>query len=207
MTTDHTSTAGDTSTAGHTDTAAPLRLAVIIGSTRDGRAGPAIARWFVTHTQQRDDFETDVIDLLDVELPVRHPAEPTPGVAAWAARIARADAFVVVTPEYNHGVPGGLKHAIDQLTEEWYAKPVGFVSYGGIAQGLHSVEQLRLVFAQLHAVTLRDAVSINIFDGGVDEHGWVRDGGAGGAAKVLLDKLEWWAASLRTARTVRPYAA
>lgn len=205
MTTDHT---GHMDLASHSDTTDPLRLAVIIGSTREGRAGPAIARWFVTHTQQRDDFETDVIDLLDIPLPVRHPAEPTPEVADWGARIARADAFVVVTPEYNHGVPGNLKHAIDQLTEQWYAKPVGFVSYGGIAQGLHSVEQLRVVFAQLHAVTMRDAVSINIFDGGVDEHGWVRDsGGAGGAAKVLLDKLEWWAASLRTARAARPYTA
>ena len=194
----------------HTSTSAsrdPLRVAVIIGSTRQGRAGAAITRWFLTQAQHRDDFDIDVIDLLDVALPARHPEGPTPELAAYGARLDRADAFVVVTPEYNHGIPASLKHAIDCARREWYAKPVGFVSYGGIAQGLRAVEQLRLVFAELHAVTLRDGVSINIFDGGVDDNGWVRDtGSAGNAAKTLLDQLEWWATALRDARTARPYA-
>lgn len=194
----------------HTSTSASrdrLRVAVIIGSTRQGRAGAAIARWFLTQAQQRDDLDIDVIDLLDVVLPARHPEGPTPELAAYGARLDRADAFVVVTPEYNHGIPASLKHAIDCAQREWYAKPVGFVSYGGIAQGLRAVEQLRLVFAELHAVTLRDGVSINIFDGGVDDNGWVRDtGSAGNAAKTLLDQLEWWAIALRDARTARPYA-
>lgn len=184
-----------------------LRVAVIIGSTRQGRAGAAIARWFLTQAQQRDDLDIDVIDLLDVVLPARHPEDLTPELAAYGARLDRADAFVVVTPEYNHGIPASLKHAIDCAQREWYAKPVGFVSYGGIAQGLRAVEQLRLVFAELHAVTLRDGVSINIFDGGVDDNGWVRDtGSAGNAAKTLLDQLAWWATALRDARTARPYA-
>lgn len=194
----------------HTSTFASrdrLRVAVIIGSTREGRAGAAIARWFLTQAQQRDDLDLDVIDLLDVVLPVRHPEEPTPELAAYRARLDRADAFVVVTPEYNHGIPASLKHAIDCAQREWNAKPVGFVSYGGIAQGLRAVEQLRLVFAELHAVTMRDGVSINIFDGGVDDNGWVRDTcRAGNAAKTLLDQLEWWATALRDARTAAPYA-
>lgn len=129
-------------------------------------------------------------------------------MAAFGARIGRADAIVVVTPEYNQGIPATLKHTIDQLQNEWYAKPVGFVSYGGIARGLRAVEQLRLVFAALHAPTLRDGVSVNLFDGSVDEHGWVRDvgGGAGKAAMTLLDELAWWATALRTARGDCPYA-
>lgn len=184
----------------------PLRVAVIIGSTRDGRAGGSIARWFHTHAAQRTDLDIDMIDLLDVELPVRHPQDTTPELAAWASRIGRADAFVIVTPEYNRSIPASLKHAIDLVHSEWAAKPVGFVSYGGVAQGLRAVEQLRLVFAELHATTVRDGVSINIFDGGVDDNGWVLDSnGAGQAAKRLLDQLEWWASALRTARAARPY--
>lgn len=207
MTADQQPTASAPATA--TATASDrLRVAVVIGSTREGRAGTAVARWFTTHARQRDAFELDVADLADVPLPSRHPEGATPELAAWSARIDRADAFVIVTPEYNHGYPASLKHAIDLAEREWFAKPVGFVSYGGVGQGLRAVEQLRLVFAELHAVTLRDAVSVNLFDGGVDEHGWVQEHtGAGGAAKTLLDRLEWWAGALRAARDAEPYAA
>lgn len=189
------------------DHTAPLRVAVIIGSTRQGRAGAAIARWFLTHAEQRAEFEIDVVDLLDIDLPVRHCDEPTPAVAAFGTRIDRADAVVVVTPEYNHGIPGALKHAIDQLLKEWCAKPVGFVSYGGIGRGLRSVEQLRLVFSALNAPSLHNSVSINLFDGSIDEHGWVRDAGGGAekAVMTLLDELAWWATALRTARADSPY--
>jgi NAD(P)H-dependent FMN reductase len=189
-----------------TDTDRPLRLAVLIGSTREGRAGAAIARWFVTHANQHAGFEVDVLDLLDVPLPPRLPENSTPEQEAWAARIDRADAFVVVTPEYNHSFPASLKQAIDCAYEEWFAKPVGFVSYGGVARGLRAVEQLRGVFSELHVVTQRDGVSIGL-DDGVDDTGWVCDPAAGRAAKVLLDQLEWWGHALRTARAERPYVA
>ncbi|GAA5172295.1 NAD(P)H-dependent oxidoreductase [Pseudonocardia eucalypti] len=185
----------------------PIKVAVIIGSTREGRAGATIARWFLTQAQQRADIDLDVIDLVDESLPVHHPAEVTAATAAYTRRIDQADAFVVVTPEYNHSYPAALKHAIDLVHAEWFAKPVGFVSYGGMAQGLRAVEHLRGVFAELHAVTMRDGVSVNLFDGGVDDNGWVRDSaGAGRAAKTMLDQLTWWAHALRDARAVRPYA-
>lgn len=83
----------------------PLRLAVIIGSTREGRAGASIARWFASHAEPLADFDVDVIDLLDVPLPDRVPEEPTPDQLAWLARVDRADAYVIVTPEYNHSFP------------------------------------------------------------------------------------------------------
>jgi NAD(P)H-dependent FMN reductase len=189
-----------------TTTDRPLRLAVLIGSTREGRAGAAIARWFLTHAARHAGFEVDVLDLLDVPLPARLTEDATHEQKEWAARIAATDAYVVVTPEYNHSFPAALKHAIDCAYEEWFAKPVGFVSYGGLGRGLRAVEQLRLVFAELHASTVRDGVSINL-DDGVDATGWVCDAAAGRAAKSMLDQLEWWGRTLRAGRTERPYTA
>ena len=113
----------------------------------------------------------------------------------------RADAFVVVTPEYNHSFPASLKQAIDLAHEEWRRKPVGFVSYGGLAGGLRSVEHLRQVFAELHATTIRDTVSFhavwNSFDSDDRPSDPVR---AHKAATIMLDDLSWWAGALRTAR-------
>jgi NAD(P)H-dependent FMN reductase len=130
----------------------PLRLAVIIGSTRPGRLGGPIAGWFAGQARLRDDMEVDVIDLIDVDLPSAFPRHLSPGLVAFVERIGRADAFVVVTPEYNHGYPACLKQAIDLPRREWRTKPVGFVSYGGMSGGLRAVEQLRLVFAELEAI-------------------------------------------------------
>lgn len=186
----------------------PLHLALIVGSTREGRFGATVGRWFAAEARRRPDIELEVLDLADVDLPAVHPRSATPAVDAFAERIDRADAFVVVTPEYNHGYPASLKHAIDLVHDEWQAKPVGFVSYGGISGGLRAVEQLRQVFAELHATTVRDSVVFpmvwNLFD---DDGRPYAPEGCSAAAKVMLDQLAWWAAALRTARTERPYAA
>ena len=186
---------------------APLQLAVIVGSTREGRFGPVVARWFVNQAATRDDMELDVIDIADADLPAVFPSRRVPTVTAYADRIDRADAFVVVTPEYNHGYPASLKQAID-LAGGWKAKPVGFVSYGGMAGGLRAVEQLRQVFAELHAVTVRDTVSFHDFWRRFDESGEPLDAaGCNAAAKVMLDQLAWWGRALADARARRPYAA
>jgi NAD(P)H-dependent FMN reductase len=185
----------------------PLRLEIIIGSTREGRFGHVVAAWFVTQARQRDDMAIDVIDLADVDLPSVYPRRPGPAVEELIERIDGADAFVVVTPEYNHGYPASLKQAIDLAQREWGAKPVGFVSYGGMGGGLRAVEQLRQVFAELHAVTVRDTVSFHMAHGLFDESGEPREpSGCNGAAKAMLDQLAWWALALRDARTARPYA-
>ncbi|MGH8903738.1 MAG: NADPH-dependent FMN reductase [Egibacteraceae bacterium] len=179
----------------------PLRLAVIVGSTRQGRFGGVVAAWFVAQARQRDEWALDVIDLAEVELPMVYPRWPGPAVQAFVERIDRADAFAVVTPEYNHGYPASLKQAIDLSHDRWRAKPVGFVSYGGMAGGLRAVEQLRQVFAELHAVTVRDTVSFHRAHERFDESGEPRDpAGCNVAAKTMLDQLAWWAAALRTAR-------
>src|SRR5689334_20020364 len=142
-----------------------LRLAVIVGSTRDGRFGPVVASWFAGLARQREDLAVSVVDLADTPLPAHLSGRPTPEDAALLAaltpKLAEADAFVVVTPEYNHSYPAPLKNAIDWHFTQWQAKPVGFVSYGGVSGGLRAVEHLRQVFAELHAVTVRDTVSFH----------------------------------------------
>ncbi|TJZ73246.1 NAD(P)H-dependent oxidoreductase [Rhodococcus oryzae] len=187
----------------------PLRLVVITGSTRDGRFGPTVTSWFTGLASSVSAMDLDVVDLADIELPVAHPAwgaQPSASVAALGARLDVADAFVVVTPEYNHSFPAVLKNAIDLFREEWRAKPVGFVSYGGQGGGLRAVEQLRLVFAELHATSVRDSVSFHgaasVFDGGRP----VDPAISHSAGANMLEQLEWWGSALRSAREARPYA-
>ncbi|MEU5690240.1 NAD(P)H-dependent oxidoreductase [Actinosynnema sp. NPDC020468] len=186
-----------------------LKLAIIVGSTREGRFGPVPARWIADRAGRRDDLAVDVLDLADLDLPdVLRPlgAEPAPEVALVSPRLADAEAFLVVTPEYNHSFPAPLKSAIDWHYTQWRAKPVGFVSYGGMGGGLRAVEQLRQVFAELHAVTVRDVVSFHGAWTRFDEDGEPVDAaGADAAAKVLLDQLVWWGTALRDARAQRPY--
>jgi len=179
-------------------TSNPIQLAIIIGSTREGRFAPVVANWFAAQTTQRDDLIVDVIDL----------AEPGLTASAMARRVEQAEAFVVITPEYNHSFPAPLKNAIDWHSKEWRAKPVGFVSYGGISGGLRAVEQLRQVFAELHAVTVQRAVSFHGAWAYFDEQGQPKDPERyARAAKAMLDQLVWWARALRAARAERPYVA
>ncbi|MDV6011314.1 NAD(P)H-dependent oxidoreductase [Haloechinothrix sp. LS1_15] len=196
------STPTETSTATR-----PLRIGVIIGSTRHGRAGKPIADWFTGQAAAHPDIDIDLIDLAEVELPVVIPdfdvAEIPDEVTALGRRLAAADGFVVITPEYNHAYPAALKNAIDWFHEEWNAKPVAFISYGGMGQGIRAVEQLRQVFAELHATTTRDGVSINLDH--TDERGWPSSPGVDGAAKLMLDQLVWWSRALRAARATHPY--
>ncbi|GAA0450253.1 NADPH-dependent FMN reductase [Streptomyces stramineus] len=193
----------------------PYRLAVIIASNREGRFGPTVAKWFTAQVAERGDIEFDVVDLAEHPLPVSLSSDPGPEDAAALAtitpRLAEADAFVVLTPEYNHSYPATLKNLIDWHYTQWQAKPVAFVSYGGLSGGLRAVEHLRPVFAELHAVTIRETVSFHSPWGKFDDEGVHLDEAAGtaasGAAKTLLDQLGWWAVSLREARAKRPYGA
>jgi NAD(P)H-dependent FMN reductase len=192
----------------------PLRLAVIIGSVRQGRFGPTVGAWFAGHARRRPDVDVDVVDLAAVALPLAMPAfGAPPGPEALDAlrdlspRLAAADAFVVVTPEYNHSFPAALKNAVDWHREQWRAKPVGFVSYGGLSGGLRAVEALRLVFAELHATTVRDTVSFHDARSRFGADGLpLEPDGCGKAADVMLDQLAWWAHALRDARAAAAYA-
>ncbi|RBQ13895.1 NADPH-dependent FMN reductase [Spongiactinospora rosea] len=184
-----------------------FRLAVIIGSVREGRFGPTVANWFIGQVRRRDDVILDVIGLAETPLPVHGQARPvvtgeydSPEVRAFAARIGAA--------EYNHGYPGPLKIAIDSLNPEWHAKPVAFVSYGGVSGGLRSVEQLRAVSTELHAITIRGTVGFTMAHSRFDATGQpLHPEKANPEAKPLLDQLAWWARHLRTAKSLLPYGS
>jgi NAD(P)H-dependent FMN reductase len=145
-----------------------LRIAVIVASNREGRKGPTVAHWFVDRAVAATSHEIDLVDLGAFDFPSTFTMGDHPAVTEFTSRLARADAFVVVTPEYNRSFPASLKEAIDYGGAEWHAKPVGFVSYGGTSRGMIAADHLRGVFAELHAVTVRDTVSFNLFDGSAD---------------------------------------
>ena len=190
-----------------------VRLAVLLASVRDGRFGPAVADWFTARAEGA--FDLDVIDPAEYALPLALPdrergpdAEAAGVLARLTPRLERADAFVVITPEYNHSYPASIKNLVDWHFTQWQAKPVGFVSYGGVSGGLRAVEHLRGVFAELHAVTVRDQVSFANYWESLGEDGALGGSAAAdAAAKTMLGQLDWWARSLKEARERRPYAA
>jgi len=189
---------------------APLRVTLIVGSNRHGRFGPVVADWLLDHLRDRDDLVPEVVDVAGTDLPtdLARTPEATAALAGITPKLAGADAFVVLTPEYNHSFPAGLKNLVDWHYGEWRAKPVGLVSYGGLAGGLRAVEHLRQVFAELHAVTVRDTVSFHNAGAAFDDAGTLRDpSGPDAAAKTMLDELVWWGRALREAREKRPYGA
>lgn len=184
----------------------PIRIGLIYGSTRKGRFCDTVAEWAGGQIRAAGKYSVDVIDPA-VVLPQPGQAQEDTGSANLWQRMAEADAFVVVTPEYNHGYPAALKSLIDSVGAEWQAKPVAFVSYGGISGGLRAVEQLRLVFAELHAVTIRDSVSFAGAWEQFDETGKLKQPErASKTMTTMLQRLHWWAQALRRARVAVPYS-
>ncbi|MCB5169606.1 NAD(P)H-dependent oxidoreductase [Streptomyces bambusae] len=182
-------------------------MTLVVGSARDGRLAPDVAAWFTRVAEARDDLVVDVVDVAKTPLPASlDPDDPV--ARALSPRLAAAEAFVVVVPEYNRSVPGTLKTLIDSFQAEWRAKPVGFVSYGlSMAGGVRAVEHLRQIFAEFHAVGMKDIVSFPRILEHYDADGrFPADAeGAGGAAKLMLNQLLWWARALREAKSVHPY--
>ncbi|MDC9810716.1 MULTISPECIES: NADPH-dependent FMN reductase [Rhizobium] len=183
-----------------------IRLAVIYGSTRKGRICDRVVKWLTQELVRFPQFEIDIIDPLDFALPPdRDMAHPE--IDRLAGRLGMADAFIIVTPEYNHSFSAALKSTIDLFFEPWQGKPVAFVSYGGISGGLRAVEQLRLVFAELHAVTVRDSVSFSAPWSRFDVAGRLDDpSDALHTLDRMMARLEWWTRALIAARGDHPYA-
>lgn len=183
-----------------------LHLGLIQGSSRRGRFCDTVADWTRDRIAQSGQFEIDVIDPLQLDLAALLLHEDCGAATALCERLAAADCFVVVTPEYNHGYTAATKLIIDSASAEWKEKPVAFVSYGGISGGLRAVEQLRLVFAELHAVAIRDSVSI--------ANPW-RLTDAGGsfsppaetlrAMEVMIRQIHRWSLMLKAAREKAPH--
>ena len=186
----------------------PLILG-ILGSTRQGRRGEKVANWFGGIAAKREDLRYEPVDLRDWDLGFfDEPRPPSTGEYGsaeqrrWSEKVAAADGFVWISPEYNHGYPPPLKNAIDFLYAEWNRKPMAVVSYGGAAGGLRAAEQLRLVSIEVQMVPVRSAVFIPRAYSSFDDDGRLtvdteyREKSAG----ALLDELAWWANVLREAR-------
>jgi NAD(P)H-dependent FMN reductase len=144
------------------------RIGIILGSTRPNRNGGQVARWVYEVAARRGGAEFELIDLRDYPLPhLDEPLPPSLGqyeneyTKRWADKIASFDGFIIVTPEYNHGIPGVLKNALDHLYAEWNNKAVGFVSYGGVG-GVRAVEHLRLVVGELQMADVRQQVALSL---------------------------------------------
>lgn len=185
-----------------------IKLALVYGSAREGRFCDTVAEWAIRQMAGDGRFELQLIDPATMAPPGWDMKQDSPERQDLAQRVGWADAFLVVTPEYNHGYPAALKHLIDAVYSEWQAKPVAFISYGGISGGLRAVEQLRQVFAELHAVTMRDSVALpntrTLFD---SEGRMIEPEAPRKTLGFVLSRLHWWAVALRDARQAQDYAA
>jgi NAD(P)H-dependent FMN reductase len=182
------------------------RIGIIIGSTRPGRNGEAVAKWTLEQARKRHDAEFELVDLLDYQLPHLDEAiPPSLGQYAhehtqkWAAKIDSFDGFVFVTPEYNHSTSGALKNAIDFIYGEWNNKAAGFVSYGS-AGGIRAVEHLRLVMAELQVADVRAQVALSLATD-FENYRVFKPGPQHFAAlNTMLDQLVSWSAALAPLR-------
>ncbi len=184
------------------------KLKVIIGSTRPSRKGPIVADWFLEIAKKHSDFDVELLDLKEINLPfmdeLEHPRAQKYANAhtkKWSKTIDSADAFVIVTPEYNFGYPASLKNALDYLSVEWADKPMGFVSYGGVSAGTRAVQELKLPVTTLGMMPLPQAVNIPFFTKFINENGvFEANEPLDRSANVMLNKLQAWAKALKGMR-------
>lgn len=184
-----------------------IKIAVIIGSTRPNRIGEAVGRWAYDIAKKRTDAEFELIDLKDVNLPLLdEPVSPAmgqysqPHTKAWAEKIAPFDGFVFVTPEYNHGISGALKNALDFLYAEWNNKAAGFVGYGS-AGGVRAVESLRLVMGELQVADVRAQVMLSLFTDFENFSVFKPAPHHEKSVNAMLDQVIAWSGALKTLRS------
>lgn len=199
----------------------PLKIKVILGSTRQGRFGERPAQWIFEEAKKLEGVEAELLDLRDYPMPFfESPTPPSMAqgkyenetVQKWAAKIDDGDAFIIITPEYNHGYPAVLKNAMDVISPEWHRKPVGFVSYGS-AVGARAVEQLRQVAVELQMAPIRNAVHIptDIFMAammgkgpqGLEMFEPIRENPMGNPVDKFFTDLLWWARTLKAGRETK----
>ncbi len=197
------------------DSSQPIKIKVIIGSTRQNRFSEKPANWIYDEVKKCAEVEVELLDLREYPLPFfndpvspsyRKGEHPEKIVRTWAKKIEEADGYLIVTPEYNHGYPAVLKNAIDHVYYEWNKKPVGFISYGGVG-GARSVEQLRQVAVELQMVPIRNAIHIpgEVYMAALKESVPVNPevfGPVKEKATGMIEQLLWWARALKTAREV-----
>ena len=183
-----------------------IKLGIIIGSTRPGRNGEAVARWVYEIAQKRSDAQFELVDLQDFNLPLLdEPVPPSMGQYSkqhtkdWAAKVDSFDGFVFVTPEYNHGTSAALKNAIDYLYREWNNKAAAFVGYGS-AGGTRAVEHLRLVMGELMVADVRAQVQLSLYTDFENFKVFKPDARRAESVNTMLDQLVSWSTALKSLR-------
>jgi NAD(P)H-dependent FMN reductase len=187
-----------------------LKIAIILGSTRQNRQGEQAARWLFNYIKTHNDFEVELLDLSDWPLPFYEEALTPSRIKGnyasevarrWSEKIKGFDGYIVISPEYSHGYPAVLKNALDYLYTEWNNKPVAFVSYsGGPGAGIRVVEQLRLVAIELQMAPIRESVNIPFVQRAFDEQGQPNDEFLVTKTNSMIAQLTWWATALKVAR-------
>jgi NAD(P)H-dependent FMN reductase len=186
-----------------------LNILVILGSIRQQRFGEQPARWVIEELKKYPDIKATLVDVRELGLPLfDEPVSPSmnkgnylhPEAVEWAKKVGEADGFIIVTPEYNHGYPSGLKNAIDYVYHEWNNKPVAFVSYGGISGGTRAVQQLRQVVVELQMAPIRQGVHMPAYWSNLDEKGQMKPSLYQSQLDAMVPQLVWWANALKTAR-------
>ena len=185
-----------------------ITVKIILGSTREGRFGEKPAQWIVEKVQKREGVEAELLDLRDYPMPFYDAAispkmlngvYPHEAVARWAKKIDEADAFLIATPEYNHGYSAVLKNALDWTYPEWNNKPVGLVGWGSVS-GARAIEQLREVAVEFQMAPIRNSVLIPSPWLLTDKDGNFKTEPFEESADAMIEQLLWWAKALKDAR-------
>ncbi len=181
-------------------------IAIILGSTRPNRNGEAVAKWVLEIASKRTDANYELVDvkefnlpLLDEDIPASQGKYSKEHTKRWAEKIDAFDAYVFVTPEYNHSIPGALKNAIDFLFKEWNNKAAGFVSYGSVG-GARAVEQLRVVMGELMIADVREQVMFSLSTDFVNYNEFKPDLKHKDIVNIMLDQVVTWSKAMKVLR-------
>jgi len=185
-----------------------VKLTVVLASVRDGRAGEAIAQWFVTRAKEHGKFDIEIADLKELNLPIMNePQHPRlkkyvhESSKRWSGIVGGSDAFVFVTPEYNYTMPPALVNALDTLYHEWTYKPVAFVSYGGVSGGIRSVQTAKLMVTGFKMMPMVEAVNIPFYSQLMQDGVFKSNETHDKAVAPMLDELARWSEALKSLRT------
>lgn len=184
-------------------------ILIILGSTRDNSMGSKVSAWFTQFAQQRGDAQYQLVEVKGLNLATFNEAGSPkqiehsytdPHAQAWVKQVEGADGFVIITPEYNHGYPSGLKNSLDYVYAGWNNKPVAFVSYGGVSGGIRAVEQLRQVAIALQLAPINESLTFPFINKLFSPEGKLLDTSADKRAGIMLDQLLWWTVALHEGR-------
>lgn len=188
-----------------------IRIAIVLGSTRPGRLGKAVADWVDARASERGDATFDVLDVADFDLPLLdEPMPPSLGryslghTKAWSEAVDGFDGYIFVTGEYNHSIPGALKNAVDYLYKEWNNKAAGFVSYGS-SGGIRAVEHFRAVAAELQMADVRAQVALPLATEFANYRTFIPTAAAERSLQALFDQVIAWAGALKILRPDHAY--